>query len=344
MKYIIPILSLLLFNAIDSTAQLLPPIGNDAPCGVETSQSDINLKLSLASARIDGQIAQGPYYYVLTHHVFINDQGQIGVTEDEISQGDGMLNEIFNPMNIFFVTCIEYHQSDRHFYDLYPSMIDEVAMYINPSTFNVFHTLLAGIGSAYAYYPWQSYNGLTILSYGKNQTSTYPHEMGHLLGLIHTHGGSNVDCSSTELVNGSNCQTTGDLICDTPADPNLFDLISPNCSINYAINGCPTDANGQAYQANPYNIMSYAYPTCRTVFTPMQIDEMNYWAGSTNLASKRLVFSSNTLSTTTNQSITGDLVYYSSMTINSGAEVFIDACATQIDYLTITEGSELTIN
>ena len=40
------------------------------------------------------------------------------------------------------------------------------------------------------------------------------HHMGILLGLLETNTGF-----AQELVDGSNCSTTGDLLCDTPADP-----------------------------------------------------------------------------------------------------------------------------
>ncbi|MDR3328431.1 MAG: hypothetical protein LBT04_10075 [Prevotellaceae bacterium] len=54
--------------------------------------------------------------------------------------------------------------------------------------------------------------------------SSLPHEMGHCLGLWHTHHGTvNEGGSDThqckELVDGSNGATCGDYISDTPADP-----------------------------------------------------------------------------------------------------------------------------
>jgi hypothetical protein len=45
-------------------------------------------------------------------------------------------------------------------------------------------------------------------------TSTSPHELGHCLNLLHTHE----TAKGVEAINGSNCSTTGDLVCDTPAD------------------------------------------------------------------------------------------------------------------------------
>ena len=106
------------------------------------------------------------------------------------------------------------------------------------------------------------------------------HHLGHTFGIMDTY-----DRSTIELVNGSNCATTGDLICDTPADPfeqpslenatqaerelialNLLDttFFNLNCEFLYEIK----DPNGQYYQPDIGNIMS-AYP-CKCGFTQDQ--------------------------------------------------------------------------
>jgi Pregnancy-associated plasma protein-A len=82
---------------------------------------------------------------------------------------------------------------------------------------------------------------------------TLVHEMGHVFGLMHT-----FEENGLELVDGSNCDTAGDKICDTPADPYDPELAK---SILYQ-RGCEftfmgLDANGQFYQPDMGNIMSY---------------------------------------------------------------------------------------
>ncbi|HMS50991.1 MAG: zinc-dependent metalloprotease [Chitinophagales bacterium] len=52
------------------------------------------------------------------------------------------------------------------------------------------------------------------------------HEVGHFFSLIHTHGYGDEEVTD-ELVNGTNCETAGDRVCDTPADigeDNLFNI------------------------------------------------------------------------------------------------------------------------
>jgi len=100
--------------------------------------------------------------------------------------------------------------------------------------------------------------------------SSLAHEMGHFFSLIHTHGPKN-DTLTTELVDGSNCDIDGDGICDTPADPKLTDK-NVNNFCEYI--GTATDANGQAFNPDTQNMMSYSKKGCRTHFTEQQLARM----------------------------------------------------------------------
>ena len=109
-----------------------------------------------------------------------------------------------------------------------------------------------------------------------------PHELGHALGLLHTHQPESTDDDYTsELVTRSipsdesnpcscNCLSTADRICDTPPDPYIQDP-STNEEIQHnqdmfedcemANNGNITDACGELYNDPDtivmYNVMSY---------------------------------------------------------------------------------------
>ena len=96
---------------------------------------------------------------------------------------------------------------------------------------------------------------------------TLPHEIGHCLGLYHTHQGTK-DGKNPELVNGSNSSVAGDYIVDTPADPCIWDTW--NC--RYV--GTNIDANGDSYHPDPLNIMSYS-GFCREKFTQKQIERIH---------------------------------------------------------------------
>lgn len=98
------------------------------------------------------------------------------------------------------------------------------------------------------------------------------HEMGHCLGLYHTHRGtSENEYGIPELVNGSNGETAGDFIADTPADPNKWLNGGPS------LNGIYYDANGQFYKPDPTMFMSYAWASSSHKFTPYQIAVMRYY-------------------------------------------------------------------
>jgi len=95
------------------------------------------------------------------------------------------------------------------------------------------------------------------------------HEIGHFFSLLHTHGPD--DNSTTELVDGSNCDTDGDGICDTPADPKLT---TKNVNNFCQYTGTATDAHGDVYSPDTGNIMSYAMKGCRSHFSQQQLARM----------------------------------------------------------------------
>ncbi|WP_188650518.1 zinc-dependent metalloprotease [Yeosuana aromativorans] len=100
--------------------------------------------------------------------------------------------------------------------------------------------------------------------------SSLAHELGHFFSLIHTHGIS-ADQLTGELVDGSNCSSEGDQICDTPADPGLtYNNVNNFCRYT----GTVTDANGELYHPDTHNIMSYSMKGCRDHFSKQQLARM----------------------------------------------------------------------
>lgn len=94
-------------------------------------------------------------------------------------------------------------------------------------------------------------------------TSTSPHELGHCLNLLHTHE----TARGVEAINGSNCSSAGDLVCDTPADPRLgTNNVNGNCEY----------FGGNGFNPLTNNIMSYSRGHCRDEFTNGQGHRMRY--------------------------------------------------------------------
>lgn len=110
--------------------------------------------------------------------------------------------------------------------------------------------------------------------------STIVHEIGHYFDLYHTHE----TAFGSECPNGSNCSVAGDLLCDTPADPDLYQHVSPapDCIYdNYA--APPGGCDATPYNPQVNNMMSYSYKACLDLFTPQQIDKFRLVLETTRL-------------------------------------------------------------
>lgn len=92
--------------------------------------------------------------------------------------------------------------------------------------------------------------------------------VGKFFDLYNTHES---DDNGPELVDRTaNCSTTGDLCCDTPADPDLEGLVSMSCLYI----GTARDLNGERYIPTVANYMSNAPYMCRCKFSDQQLLRM----------------------------------------------------------------------
>lgn len=118
---------------------------------------------------------------------------------------------------------------------------------------------------AWAYFPWMD-NHAYVIPIKRYDSELHVHEMGHVLGLFHTH-------SPGELVDRSNCKVAGDLCCDTPAEPELG---GHNVDDDCVYFGSEVDKNGLSYDPLVGNYMSYA-SFCYDFFTEDQIERMSFF-------------------------------------------------------------------
>ncbi|WP_167851915.1 GEVED domain-containing protein [Hymenobacter elongatus] len=111
------------------------------------------------------------------------------------------------------------------------------------------------------------------------------HELGHTFGLLHTFNNNNsFNFANRELVARTNCNSAGDFICDTPADPyGLPGSTSDNC----VYTGTATDAQGSLFVPDMRNVMSYWF--CGSEYTPFQYAYMqaNRMTSQANLTCSR---------------------------------------------------------
>jgi len=201
---------------------------------------------------------------------------------DSIYASIDLANQLFEPIGIFFEPCEqtttqETGAIDDGFYTDFLKPLhkeDYLNIYFGYPVFSGNNQV-----GGYANYPFyassifglKSYIVMSWFSTGKNDY-TLTHELGHTFGLIHTHGDS-LEKGTIELVNGCNCATAADEICDTPADPNLANLVDYTCTFSpdpvYAV-----DINNEPYQPLLDNIMSYTNGSCRKTFTNGQYERM----------------------------------------------------------------------
>lgn len=120
--------------------------------------------------------------------------------------------------------------------------------------------------------------GVIISTDVRSNETILSHEVGHHLGLEHTHEGDNepIDRNRTNFWGNKKCLTTGDGFCDTPADPDLNNKNSPSCVF---VDQSAKDGWGDFYARPPagsqspdyQNIMSYGSPRiCRNRFSANQ--------------------------------------------------------------------------
>ncbi len=206
-------------------------------------------------------------------HIIRKSDGTGGLSVSDLNAAMANMNAFYANAFMEFFLCdgINYIDDDN-FYD-FKSSDDETALTSANNVnglINIYFTdsVESSTGSSlcgYAYYPGGADVILMANSCATNG-STLPHEVGHFFSLRHTHGPSNTTLT-TELVDGSNCDTDGDEICDTPADPKLG---SSNVNSSCIYTGVLTDANGDTFVPDPNNIMSYSRKQCRTLFSTEQ--------------------------------------------------------------------------
>ncbi|GJM32766.1 MAG: hypothetical protein DHS20C18_17670 [Saprospiraceae bacterium] len=214
-------------------------------------------------------------------HITLDTVGSAGITETEILESFDTLNYYFKPIGLSFEIC-EFRYIDNFQYNS-PLNTNEwaemQAKYHQNNRINVF--FVGNISWAPDDCGYSTQAGITMTEKGgimmkKPCTANIPksvaHEFGHYFGLFNTNEGF-----GAELVNGENCESEGDLICDTPADPYITgDTLVGKYLL---LEGCrfilpELDANGEFYRPHVANIMSYYPEDCKCGFSYQQYIRM----------------------------------------------------------------------
>lgn len=206
-------------------------------------------------------------------HILRYSNGSSGLSVSDLNNAITNLNTIYAEAYLEFFLCdgINYINDDElvHIKKSYTNTLTEtnnvsglINIYFTHSIENDANQSICG------YSDNTSRNDIIMMTNScATNNSSLAHEMGHFFSLLHTHGPDN-DSMTTELADGSNCDTDGDGICDTPADPILSNE-NVNESCEYI--GTQTDANGNNFNPDTGNIMSYSRKSCRAHFSLQQL-------------------------------------------------------------------------
>lgn len=191
--------------------------------------------------------------------------GNAGITEAAIQSAMTSVNKIFEPLCLKFEIC-EFVYVDNFKYDKYDMPVDEdemVTLHYKPKVINMYFVqdVPNDPECGHAYFPGGK--DLVVIKKPCMTPVVLAHELGHFFGLYHTFE----TAFGVEPASQNNCQTAGDLLCDTEADPQG----SVDAFCNYT--GPYQDSSNDYYIPPVDNIMS-SYGTCPCRFTSEQFMRM----------------------------------------------------------------------
>ncbi|GAB3689729.1 hypothetical protein GCM10027592_06450 [Spirosoma flavus] len=276
-----------------SIAQKLP-LPN---CGVEINASDAKeLKQKmLAFKKVMGTKSAFTTltYIPVRPHIVRKSDGSGGFELSGMNEVMAMTNKYYmvNGLGIQFYFAgesVNYIDND----DLWANFPGPSGPFDVPNALNQYyvHSIQGGFSGLAAFpsnnlYSTESFIAVSNSPGDKRVIGNYiiPHEFGHNFGLYHTFGQGSGESLTDELVTrgaGANCETAGDFICDTPADPFTrqntpgYYSDSNGCYV-YDTENTVRDANGEPFNPSLSNIMSYfSANNCTHDFTAGQYDHI----------------------------------------------------------------------
>lgn len=302
-------------------------------CGTKASKEDIEFVKSIMNNSLkSAQIVSGYTYFRVQHHIVRDGSGNNGLSPSVIPGIMSNLNSVFSAIGVQFYSCNPAEIIDSDVYYQIDNENEELSLrnaHNDPDAINIyyFYNLMNVWGSSYWAYTYLggSTNFIGIRNELTNGSAA-THEMGHFYGLLHTFQGYSSPPNSTmELVTrgaGKNCDTAGDLLCDTPADPFIESNIV-NTSCTYI--GNARDFNNELYTPDVSNLMAYSRDECRNHFSTGQnsiISALAASSGKQGFIHKTAIANNSNL----NGNTTNDFITVTNSTVNTGANVVLDAC------------------
>jgi type IX secretion system substrate protein/pregnancy-associated plasma protein-A len=273
-------------------------------CGTDTAPEDDSLYLELVmEMNMDTTpVITNPRYIPLFYHIVRQSDGTGGADMTALDDALVELNHQFDSVAFKFFRCEEpdYIDDDLYFSQVVQNSAEANALATDnarPGVINLFFVpaLLDGNGTdtlcGYARFPWQGGNYIFMENDCAANSSSLTHQLGHYFGLYHTHHSSATiapeHVTRVETDTCFNCATTGDLLCDTDADPGLSGAtVDASCTYNGVVKDSCSDATPAQildYTPDVTNFMSFSRKDCRNAFSPGQFDRMHGFYLSTRL-------------------------------------------------------------
>ncbi len=207
-------------------------------------------------------------------YICLDTEEQPVASPSDVQPAIDRLNTAFAPIGFSFNVCQYVTVPDYYYRELSPSgRMDELfVLHYHPEVINLYITESASGDTpldGFSYMPGPGEPDAVVVNADALDANSplLMHHLGHFFGLYHT----NENTTGIELANGSNCQTAGDLICDTEADPGT--------DTDQCVHYTPVaDAQGTRYIRPVDNYMSL-YP-CACRFTTEQYQRMYSIYGS----------------------------------------------------------------
>ncbi len=224
-------------------------------------------------------------YVPVAFHLVANSNGVGRVAHNRVLEQLCKLNEDFADLNMqFYIKTLRDNINNTAIYQTQFNAGTAMNLLRDPGAVNIWIVDVATPAP-----PSSGDNGI-ILGYYNPQRDwvvvrrdqvnansvTLPHEIGHYFSLDHTHNGWDAQPYSpsmhgtpapamspgfvpTERQDGSNCQTAGDYICDTPPDYNGFGFAGCNYNIAQDPAGVTIDPDEQLFMSYFLNCVRNDY-------------------------------------------------------------------------------------
>ncbi len=207
--------------------------------------------------------------------VIRDETGATNFTYQTLNNNLDIVNAYFHDIGLHFgignyTEVPEYAYSNIHDPEITEEMLVKYTVTKKINLFLVDEILLNNIPCyGYTFLPVDTIQNHVFIRkeylYGNNLSVL----LGNFFGLMHTYE----TVGGAEFVDGSNCDSAGDVICDTYADPGTLFNDMENCKYT----GKDIDPKGEFYLPTVSNVMSDSPDHCKCGFSMEQYRRMKFY-------------------------------------------------------------------